>query len=314
LCRTRRNAASLCARAGRFLFHPEEGEHMAVVEALWTRRWPGRLLALGLVLLALALCIDPAFATEPHPWEMGMQPPGSPVKHRIHDLHNLLLVIITVISLFVLGLLCYVIWRFNEKRNPVPSRTTHNTVVEVLWTVVPVVVLVIIAIPSFGLLYYMDKTQQADMTIKVTGHQWYWSYDYPDNGNFTFDSNIIQEADLKPGQRRLLEVDNQLVVPVGTNIRILIAGTDVMHSWFVPSLGVQMYAVVGRLNETWMNVEKEGVYYGQCNQICGVNHAFMPIAVHAVSKEEFARWTEEAKKKYAKLDDAAPVRVAHAAE
>jgi len=287
---------------------------MAVVEALWTRRWPGRLLALGLVLLALALCMDPAFATEPHPWEMGMQPPGSPVKHRIHDLHNLLLVIITLISLFVLGLLCYVIWRFNEKRNPVPSRTTHNTVVEVLWTVIPVVVLVIIAIPSFGLLYYMDRTQQADMTIKVTGHQWYWSYDYPDNGNFTFDSNIIQEADLKPDQRRLLEVDNQLVVPVGTNIRILIAGTDVMHSWFVPSLGVQMYAVVGRLNETWMNVEKEGVYYGQCNQICGVNHAFMPIAVHAVSKEEFARWTEEAKKKYAKLDDAAPVRVAHAAE
>jgi cytochrome c oxidase subunit 2 len=152
------------------------------------------------------------------------------------------------------------------------------------------------------------------MTIKVTGHQWYWTYDYPDNGNISFDSNIIQEADLKPGQRRLLEVDNLLVVPINTNIRILIAGTDVLHSWFVPSLGVQMYAVVGRLNETWMNVEKEGVYYGQCNQICGVNHAFMPIAVHAVSKEEFARWTEEAKKKYARNDDTAPVRVAHAAE
>jgi cytochrome c oxidase subunit 2 len=287
---------------------------MAVVEALWTRRWPGRLLAAGLVLLALALCVDPAFATEPRPWEMGMQPPGSPVKHRIHDLHNLLLVIITLISLFVLALLVYVIWRFNEKRNPVPSRTTHNTVVEVLWTVIPVVILVIIAIPSFGLLYYMDRTQQADMTIKVTGRQWYWSYEYPDNGNISFDSNIIQEADLKPGQRRLLEVDNQLVVPVGTNIRILIAGSDVMHSWFVPSLGVQSYAVIGRLNETWVNVEKEGVYYGQCNQICGVNHAFMPIAVHAVSKEEFARWVEEAKKKFAKDDTAAPMRVAHAAE
>lgn len=287
---------------------------MALVEALWTRRWAGRLLALGLVLLAVALCVHPALATEPQPWEMGMQPPATPVKERIHQLHNLLLVIITIISLFVLALLCYVIWRFNEKRNPVPSRTTHNTLVEVLWTVVPVVILVIIAIPSFGLLYYMDKTQQADMTIKVTGRQWYWSYEYPDNGNISFDSNIIQEADLKPGQRRLLEVDNQLVVPVNTNIRVLIAGSDVMHSWFVPSLGVQTYAVIGRLNETWMNVEKEGDYYGQCNQICGVNHAFMPITVHAVSKEEFARWVEDAKKKYAKHDDASPIRVAHAAE
>ena len=287
---------------------------MAGVEALWTRRLPGRLLGLGLVLLALALCVDPAFATEPQPWEMGMQPAATPVKERIHDLHNLLLVIITLITVFVLTLLVYVIWRFNERRNPTPSRTTHNTLIEVLWTVVPVVILVIIAIPSFGLLYYMDKTQKADMTIKVTGHQWYWSYDYPDNGNISFDSNGIPEADLKPGQRRLLEVDNQLVVPVNTNIRILIAGTDVLHSWFIPSLGVQMYAVIGRLNETWMNVEKEGVYYGQCNQLCGVNHAFMPIAVHAVSKEEFARWVEEAKKKYAKNDGAAPVRVANAAE
>jgi cytochrome c oxidase subunit 2 len=287
---------------------------MSVVEALWTRHWTGRLLTLGLVLLALALCVDPAFAAEPHPWQFGMQEPVTPVKHRIHDLHNLLLVIITLISLFVLALLVYVIWRFAEAKNPVPSRTTHNTVVEVLWTVVPVVILVIIAIPSFGLLYFMDKTQQADMTIKVTGRQWYWSYEYPDNGGFTFDSNMIPESDLKPGQRRLLEVDNQLVVPVNTNIRVLIAGSDVMHSWFVPSLGVQTYAVIGRLNETWMNVEKPGVYYGQCNQICGVNHAFMPIAVRAVSKEEFTRWVEEAKKQFAKQEDAAPVRVAHAAE
>src|SRR5690348_816867 len=146
---------------------------MAGVEALWTRRLPGRLLGLGLVLLALALCVDPAFATEPRPWEMAMQPAATPVKERIHDLHNLLLVIISLITIFVLTLLVYVIWRFNEKRNPTPSRTTHNTLIEVLWTVVPVVILVIIAIPSFGLLYYMDKTQKADMTIKVTGHQWY---------------------------------------------------------------------------------------------------------------------------------------------
>jgi cytochrome c oxidase subunit 2 len=243
-----------------------------------------------------------------------MQDPSTPVKHRIHDLHNLLLVIITLISLFVLALLIYVIWRFNEKKNPTPTRTTHNTVIEVLWTVVPVVILVIIAIPSFGLLYYMDKTQEAEMTIKVTGRQWYWSYDYPDHGNFTFDSNMIAAEDLQPGQRRLLEVDNQLVVPVETNIRVLIAGSDVMHSWFVPALGVQTYAVIGRLNETWLNVEKPGVYYGQCNQICGVNHAFMPIAVRAVPKDEFNRWVEEARTKFAKRDGAAPTRVAQIAE
>jgi cytochrome c oxidase subunit 2 len=287
---------------------------MAVVEALWTRRLPGRLVALGLLLLALALCVDPAWATEPRQWQLGMQPAATPVKERIHDLHNLLLVIITVISLFVLALLCYVIWRFNEKRNPTPSRTTHNTLVEVLWTVIPVVILVVIAIPSFGLLYYMDKTQEADMTIKVTGRQWYWSYEYPDHGNISFDSTMIAADDLQPGQRRLLEVDNQLVVPVDTNVRVLIAGSDVMHSWFVPALGVQTYAVIGRLNETWINVEKEGVYYGQCNQICGVNHAFMPIAVRAVSKQEFGRWVEEAKTKFAKHDDAAPVRIADAAQ
>jgi cytochrome c oxidase subunit II len=287
---------------------------MAVDKALWTRPFLGRLALIGVALLALALAIDPSFASEPRQWQFGFQDPVTPVKSRIHDLHNLLLVIITLISLFVLALLVYVIWRFNEKKNPTPSRTTHNTVVEVLWTVVPVVILVIIAIPSFGLLYYMDKTQEAEMTIKVTGRQWYWTYDYPDHGGFTFDSNIIQEADLKPGQRRLLEVDNQLVVPVDTNIRVLVAGTDVMHSWFVPALGVQMYAVIGRLNETWMNVQKPGVYYGQCNQICGVNHAFMPIAVRAVPKDEFARWVEEAKKRFAKSDDSAPVRVARIAE
>lgn len=177
----------------------------------------------------------------------------------------------------------------------------------------PVFILVIIAIPSFKLLYYMDKTQHAEMTVKVTGHQWYWSYDYPDYGNLTFDSNFVPEKQLKPGQPRLLTADNQLVVPVNTNIRILIASTDVMHSWFIPSLGVQMYAVIGRLNETWMNVERPGTYYGECNQICGVNHAFMPINVKAVSKAEFAKWIQDAKKKFAS-DDRGPgeVRVAAA--
>jgi cytochrome c oxidase subunit II len=250
--------------------------------------------------------------TEPHNWQLGFQEAATPVKDRIGDFHNELLVIITLITVFVMALLAYVIFRFNARANPVPARTTHNTLIEVIWTVVPVLILVIIAIPSFKLMYYMDRTQKADMTIKVTGHQWYWSYEYPDAGDVSFDSNIIAEKDLKPGQKRLLDVDNRLIVPVGENVRVLIAGSDVMHSWFVPSFGVQMYAVVGRLNETWFNVEHEGVYYGQCNQICGVNHAFMPIVVEAVSKDAFAKWIDE-KKKQARNDNAVAVRLAGAA-
>jgi cytochrome c oxidase subunit 2 len=247
--------------------------------------------------------------TEPHNWQLGFQEAATPVKERIGDFHNELLIIITLITLFVMGLLGYVIVRFNSRANPVPTRTTHNTLIEVIWTVVPVLILVIVAIPSFKLMYYMDRTQKADMTVKVTGHQWYWSYEYPDAGDIGFDSNIIADSDLKPGQKRLLDVDNRLLVPIGANVRVLIAGSDVMHSWFVPSFGVQMYAVVGRLNETWFNVEREGVYYGQCNQICGVNHAFMPIVVEAVSKDAFAKWIDE-KKKQARDDGAAAVRLA----
>jgi cytochrome c oxidase subunit 2 len=247
--------------------------------------------------------------TEPHNWQLGFQQAATPVRERISDFHNELLIIITLITLFVMGLLGYVIVRFNSRANPVATRTTHNTLIEVVWTVVPVLILVIVAIPSFKLMYYMDRTQKADMTIKVTGHQWYWSYEYPDAGDVGFDSNIIADKDLKPGQKRLLDVDNRLVVPVGANVRVLIAGSDVMHSWFVPSFGVQMYAVVGRLNETWFNVEREGVYYGQCNQICGVNHAFMPIVVEAVPKDAFAKWIDE-KKKQARNDSAVAVRLA----
>jgi cytochrome c oxidase subunit II len=290
---------------------------MPFLRKLLNRSWAGRLAAAALVAGVAVLALAPlALANEPHPWQMGMQPPATPVKDRIHALHNELLVIISLISIFVLGLLGYVIWRFNEKRNPTPSRTTHNTVIEVLWTVIPVLILVIIAIPSFRLLYYMDKTQTADMTIKVTGHQWYWTYEYPDQANLSFDSNILAEDKLTTPEQKahwLLEVDNRLVVPTGKNIRILIAGTDVMHSWFVPSIGVQTYAVIGRLNESWMNVEREGVYYGQCNQICGVNHAFMPIAVEAVSPDKFERWVADAKKKFA-AKDAAPVTLAATAD
>jgi cytochrome c oxidase subunit 2 len=254
---------------------------------------------MGLVVVALAALTAAGWAAEPQPWELGMQPPATPVKDRIHAFHNELLIIISLITVFVLGLLLYVMVRFRASRNPVPTRTAHNPVIEIIWTVVPVLVLVIIAIPSFRLMYYMDRVADADMTIKVTGHQWYWTYAYPDQGDLSFDSNIIQDKDLKPGQKRLLEVDNPLVVPVNANVRVLVTGTDVIHSWFIPSFGVQQYAVIGRNNETWFRVEHEGTYYGECNQICGVNHAFMPIKVVALSKPDFDKWLVEAKKKFA---------------
>jgi cytochrome c oxidase subunit 2 len=295
--------------------------------SMWQKRAAGmrvataRLVAMGraakraALAALLGLVSASAFAAdhvvEPHPWQLGFQEAATPVKERIAGLHSELLVIITLIALFVMGLLVYVMVRFNARANPTPSRTTHNTLIEVLWTVVPVLVLVIIAIPSFQLMYYMDRTQQADMTVKVTGHQWYWTYEYPDDQNpdksVGFDSNLIQEDQLKPGQKRLLDVDNRLVVPVGTNIRVLIAGSDpAMHSWFMPSFGVQMYAVVGRTNESWFNVVREGVYYGQCNQICGINHAFMPIVVEAVSKDAFAKWIDEKRKTAS--NESAPAR------
>jgi len=247
--------------------------------------------------LGVVACTAIAWAEGPLPWQIGMQPPATPVKDRLQAFHNELLIIITLITIFVLGLLLYVIVRFHHQRNPVPTRTSHNTIIEMLWTVVPVLILVIIAIPSFKLMYFMDRVPNPDMTIKVTG-----SYEYPDQGGLTFDSNLIPEADLKPGQLRLLDVDNPLVVPVDTTIRVLVTGTDVIHSWFVPSFGVQEYAIVGRLNESWMKVEHSGVYYGECNQICGVNHAFMPIKVEAVSKPDFQRWLVDAKKKFAHDD------------
>ena len=266
-------------------------------------------LALGVVGTLMAAA--GAEAAEPKPWQFGFQPSATEVMDRLSAFHDLLLIIITLIAAFVLGLLVYVMWRFNHRRNPVPSRTSHNTVIEMLWTVVPVLILIIIAVPSFKLMYYMDRVPNAEMTIKVTGHQWYWSYEYPDQGGLAFDSNIIPEAELKPGQKRLLDVDNPLVVPADTIIRVEVTGTDVIHSWFVPSFGVQEYAIVGRLNESWMRIEHAGTYYGQCTQICGVNHAFMPIKVEALSKDEFQHWLGEAKKKFARHDDGTgAVRVA----
>ena len=254
---------------------------------------------------ALALMAGSAFVTAgqalaqaPRPWQMGLQDPSSPVAHGIQDLHTLVLWIITIITIFVAALLGWVMYRFNATRNPVPSRTSHNTLLEVAWTVVPVLILVVIAIPSFRLVYFEDRTKEADLTIKVTGHQWYWEYNYPDNGNVDFNS-MYDEAKLQPGQLRLLDVDNPLVLPAGKNIRILTNSADVIHSFYIPSFGVQRYAVPGRTIETWVRADKPGQYYGECNQICGTNHSYMPISIKVVTPEEFAAWVQEAKTKFA---------------
>jgi cytochrome c oxidase subunit II len=258
-------------------------------------------------LSVLALGAPAARAEEAQPWQLGMQPAASVVREHIDVLHDyILLPIITAITLFVLGLLLYTIVKFSAKRHPVPSKVSHHTVIEIAWTVIPIIILVVIAIPSFKLLYFMDRTPDAQMTLKVTGHQWYWSYEYSDQGNLSFDSNMIpEEESAKEGKHRLLDVDNPVVLPVDTNVRILVTGTDVIHSWFVPSFGVQEYAVIGRSNESWVKITREGTYYGQCNQICGVNHPFMPIEVHAVSKADFAKWLDDAKKKFAHDDSGA---------
>ena len=264
-----------------------------------------RLRALPVLLLALAMLLAgsvfAAHAAQPVPWEMNLQPPASPTVDRMHSFHDLLLVIITAITLFVLGLLIYTCWRFSEKRNPTPSRRSHHTILEIAWTAVPVLILVIIAIPSFRLLYFVDVLPQTDMTLKVVGHQWYWSYEYPDNGGFGFDANLIQDADLKPGDLRLLTTDNAVVLPVDTNVRVQITGADVIHSWGVPSLGWTTDAIPGRLNERWLRIDKPGMYYGQCRELCGDLHGFMPIMIKAMTKDDFAVWTKSAKQKFAQV-------------
>ena len=262
-----------------------------------------RLAALVLGLLTAVTVTPIAMAQAPRPWEIGMQPAFSPVKQRIIALHDLVLVIITLITIFVGVLLAWVIYRYNERRNPNPSRTSHHTLLEVAWTILPVLILVVIAIPSFRLVYYEDRTNKADLTVKVTGHQWYWEYTYPDNNNLDFSSYVVPDDQLKPGQLRLLDVDNPLVVPAGKNIRILTTSADVIHSFFIPSLGVQRYAIPGRTIETWFRANKPGMFYGQCNQICGTNHSRMPIAVQAVPEQEFNAWLEQAKTKFS---EAAP--------
>jgi cytochrome c oxidase subunit II len=239
---------------------------------------------------------------QPSPWQIGMQQAATPVMEDIVWFHDYLLLTITAaITVFVLALLIVIMVRFNAGKNPTPSRTTHNTLIEVLWTAIPVLILVVIAIPSFKLLFYQLNVPPADLTVKATGNQWFWSYSYPDNGNFEFNSILVPEDKLKPGQLRLLTVDNEMVVPVNKIVRVQTIGADVIHSFAVPSFGIKIDSVPGRLNETWFKATREGMYYGQCSELCGRDHAFMPINVRVVSEQEFNTWLADAKKKFAAL-------------
>jgi cytochrome c oxidase subunit II len=261
-----------------------------------------------LMTAATLLCAGAAWAQEPvvrgapEPWQMNFQPAASPVMNMIESLHNLLLFIIVAISAFVLGLLGFACLRYRANRNQMASRRTHNSVLEIAWTAIPVLILVVIAIPSFKLLYFMDRAANPEMTLKALGHQWYWSYEYPDNGNFTFDAYMIADQDLQEGQPRLLAVDNRVVLPVDTDVRVLTTATDVIHSWAMPALGVKMDAIPGRLNETWLRIEQPGIYYGQCSELCGDYHGFMPIEIEAMSKSDFEAWTKRAQEEFARAD------------
>jgi cytochrome c oxidase subunit II len=271
-----------------------------------TMRMLKRLIAFVVTSVAVLGSGGVAFAGlgHPSPWEIGLQQAGTPVMADIVWFHDLLLWIIIAIALFVLALLVIVMVKFNARANPVPSRTTHNTFIEIVWTVVPVLILVFIAVPSFRLLFLELKIPHADLTVKATGKQWFWSYSYPDS-KFEFDSLMVQDKDLKPGQPRLLAVDNAMVVPVNKVVRVLVTGADVIHSFSVPSFGIKIDAIPGRMNETWFKADREGIYYGQCSQLCGRDHAFMPIEVRVVSEKAYAAWLGDAKKKYAE-DDSAP--------
>lgn len=268
----------------------------------------------GIACLVFLLASAPAFADGPHAWGFGMQYPGSAISGWINDFHNIMLVIITAVSVLVLVLLVYVVIRFNKGANPVPSATTHNLKLEIIWTLIPCLVVAYIAWISFPLLYTIDRMPKPDLTIKVTGHQWYWSYEYPDTKNIAFDSigiwntsdisdadaaKAVKEAEpkwlIKSEPQRLLEVDNRVVLPVGKVIRVQITGADVLHSWYIPSLGTNRMAVVGRLNEIWFKIDHEGLYYGQCSMICGNGHGYMPIVIEGVAPEAFDAWAASKK-------------------
>ncbi len=229
---------------------------------------------------------------QPHRFQMNLQEAATPMMEGLVSMHNMLLVIIALIAVFVTGLLIYVVYRYRASKNPIPSKVTHNTPLEIVWTLFPVIAVIIIMVPSVKLILEMEKPQNPEMTVKVIGKQWYWTYEYPAQNEKTlsFDSNMIEDKDLKPGQLRLLEVDNRVVVPVNTTVQLLITAGDVLHSFAVPALGIKKDAVPGRMNETWFRIKKEGVYYGQCSELCGIKHGYMPIAIEVVSKEKFKEW------------------------
>ena len=250
---------------------------------------------------------------QPVPWQMGLQAAASPVMVEINAFHNLLLVVITVIAVFVTGLMIYAMVRFNRKNNPTPSTFTHNTMLEVIWTVIPVLILAFIAVPSFKVLYAEGVVPEHEMTIKATGYSWFWEYEYynsDDETDFSFSATMVDEADLGPGQPRLLATDNEVVVPVGKVVRLLLTSGDVIHAWAVPSFGVKRDAVPGRLNEAWFRVDQPGTYYGQCSELCGMNHAFMPIQVKAVSEADYEAWLQTAREAHANNGGDEAIRVA----
>lgn len=242
-----------------------------------------------------------AYANQPREWQLGLQDPATDNMSFIVQFNDFLLILMTAICVFVLGLMLYVMVRFRAGRNPTPSKTSHNTLVEVIWTVLPILILVVIAIPSFRLLYMQRVIPEAELTVKAVGYQWYWGYEYPDNGDFAFDSLMLDEES-RGDQPRLLATDTALVVPVGTVVRVVVTAADVLHAFAVPAFGIKIDAVPGRLNETWFKAEKTGTFYGQCSELCGIRHAFMPIRVEVVEKDAFAAWVEQAKEEYAALD------------
>ena len=263
-------------------------------------------LIFGILLASAGAALAAEVFGQPTPWQMGMQLPVTPVGEEIYGFNTFLFWITTAIAVFVMVLLAIIIVRFNARANRVPSRTTHNTVLEVMWTIVPVLILLLIAVPSFRLLFVELDVPKPDVTIKATGKQWLWSYSYPDNGNFEFDSTVVQDKDLKPGQPRLLTVDNEMVVPVNKIVHVLVTGADVIHSFAVPSFGVRIDAIPGRINDTWFKATREGIFYGQCSELCGVDHSFMPITVRVVSDQEFTAWAAQAKQKFAADSPALP--------
>jgi cytochrome c oxidase subunit 2 len=276
------------------------------------KRLTAAAVTIGALIAVLTAVLGTAWAGDGQPsaWQTSFQLSATPVMDEITRFHTYLLYTITAITAFVLILLLIIMVRFNARANPNPSRTTHNTLIEVAWTVVPVIILVAIAVPSFRLLFTQLNIPDADLTIKATGKQWFWTYSYPD-AKIEFDSLMLKDHERKDGQPRLLAVDNEVVVPVNKTVRVLTTGAEVIHAFAVPSFGIKIDAIPGRINETWFKATREGVYYGQCSELCGKDHAFMPIAVRVVSEQAYGAWLEEAKKKWA-YDVSAPNSLAAA--